>query len=199
MLTKTFSSRVTLRYSLNNFARQLHTKQNVTKPVSIENIHANDKHNKFIQQNDIEFSDPNLIHQVCTHKSLKLHHAPTNERLEFLGEKVIQLYIVEYFVNKVPPDHLKIKIKYYTKDYNKLGRIGMNLGLNNFLHWTPVNEAKMIKAKEEGQEIPPSGEESVTGKALIALVGALYHDKGAYAAKNFIHKYILSAEDTLFK
>ncbi|CAG8652900.1 2495_t:CDS:2, partial [Funneliformis caledonium] len=179
--------------------RQLNTKQNVTKPLTIEKAHANDKHNRFCKQNDIEFSDSNLIHQVCTHKSIKLHHAPTNERLGFLGENVIQLYIVEHFINKVPPEHLRNKIKLYTKDLNKLGRIGINLGLNNLLHWTPANEARMIKAKEEGQEIPPSGEESVTGKALIALVGALYHDKGAYAAKDFIHKHILSAENTLFK
>jgi dsRNA-specific ribonuclease len=54
---------------------------------------------------------------------------------------------------------------------------------------------KMIKAKEEGQKIPPpSGEESVSGKVLRALVGAIYHDKGAYAAKNFIYKYILPTE-----
>jgi hypothetical protein len=35
----------------------------------------------------------------------------------------------------------------------------------------------VIKAKEEGREISPSGEVSVTGKALRALVGAIYHDK----------------------
>lgn len=79
----------------------------------------------------------------------------------------------------------------------------------------------MIKAKDEGQEIRPSGEVSVAGKALRALVGAIYHDKvrinlcycshyntkmflilytlylkGAFAAKNFIYKYILPAEKT---
>ncbi|GBC04494.1 hypothetical protein RclHR1_00570050 [Rhizophagus clarus] len=197
MLLKTFYSRIILNHSLTNFARQLHVKQterNVTRPVTTKTIHVKDKHHNFCQKFDLIFSDSNLIHQVCTHKSFKLVNSPTNERLDFLGEKVIQLYAAEHFIDKVPPEKLKDQLKLYTIDLDKLGKIGINLGLNELLHWTPINEAEVIKAKEEGREIQPSGEVSVSGKALRALVGAIYHDKGAFAAKNFIYKYILPAE-----
>ncbi|RIA93008.1 ribonuclease-III-like-domain-containing protein [Glomus cerebriforme] len=178
MLSKALYSRITLKYSLTNFARQLHIKQtqNVTKPITTEATRVKDKHDEFCQKIDLKFSDSNLIHQVCTHKSVRLV-ASTNERLDFLGKKVIQLYAAEYFIDKIPPENLNDQIKLYTYDLNKLGKIGINLGLNELLYWTPINEAKIFKAKEEGREIPPSGEESVTGKALRALVGAIYHDK----------------------
>ncbi|CAB4391826.1 ribonuclease III [Rhizophagus irregularis] len=199
MLSRTFYSRIILKHSLTDFARQLHAKQtvrNITKPATIKTTHVKDKHDDFCQKYDLIFSDSNLIHQVCTHKSFKLNNASTNERLDFLGQKVIQLYAAEHFIDKVPPEKLKYQLKLYTIDLDKLGNIGINLGLNELLYWTPINEAEVIKAKDEGQEIRPSGEVSVAGKALRALVGAIYHDKGAFAAKNFIYKYILPAEKT---
>ncbi|CAG8508105.1 21092_t:CDS:2, partial [Dentiscutata erythropus] len=56
-----------------------------------------------------------------------------------------------------------------------------------------INESRIIEAEKNGQNLQGSGEESVTGRALQALVGAIYHDQGAYAAKQFVHKHILSA------
>ncbi|CAG8779743.1 25939_t:CDS:2, partial [Gigaspora margarita] len=152
-----------------------------------------DKHVEFCEKLGITFSDKNLIHQVCTHKSVRSNTAPTNERLDFLGQKVISLYAAEYLFNQVKPSELHDRVYLYTKRSENIGKIGVKMGLNKLLHWTPINESQVIEAERNGQSLQSLGEESVTGRALQALVGAIYHDQGAFAAKQFVHKHILSA------
>lgn len=52
----------------------------------LNSVNEKDSHNEFCRNFGIKFSDENLMHQVCTHKSFKLVDQPTNERLHFLGE-----------------------------------------------------------------------------------------------------------------
>ncbi|CAG8681479.1 14271_t:CDS:2, partial [Dentiscutata heterogama] len=148
--------------------------QTITIKLKIKKQNSVDKHVEFCEKLGITFSDKNLIHQVCTHKSVRSNTAPTNERLDFLGQKVISLYATEYLFNQVKPSELHDHVYLYTKRSLNIGKI-------------------VIEAEKNGQNLQSSGEESVTGRALQALVGAIYHDQGAYAAKQFVHKHILSA------
>ncbi|CAG8539380.1 3067_t:CDS:2 [Cetraspora pellucida] len=109
------------------------------------------------------------------------------------GQKVLSLYAAEYLFNQVKPSELYDRVYLYTKRSTNIGKIGIKMGLNKLLHWTPNNESQIIEAEKDGHSLQGLGEENVTGRALQALVGAIYHDQGAYAAKQFVHKYILSA------
>ncbi|CAG8554495.1 8950_t:CDS:2 [Scutellospora calospora] len=197
----------------------LHNKSRLGTQTTVIKLNFNeqnnvDKYTEFCEKFGIKFSDKNLIHQVCTHKSVRSKTAPTNERLDFLGQKVISLYAAEYLFNQVKPSELHERVYLYTKRSVNIGRIGVKMGLNKLLNWTPSNESKIIEAEKNGQSLQGLGEESVTGRVLQALVGAIYHDqvilfsfklfspksknyistfKGAYAAKQFVHKHILSA------
>ncbi|CAG8550975.1 11052_t:CDS:2, partial [Paraglomus occultum] len=77
------------------------------------------------------------------------------------------------------------------KDDDALGSIGTELGLNKLIRFLPINHIQLQEAKKNGQLIMRSGETSVTGGVLLALIGAIYHEKGALTAKNFIHTFIL--------
>lgn len=46
-----------------------------------------DKHQEFCNKYGIKFSSDDIIHQVCTHKSVISNTAPTNERIDYLGIK----------------------------------------------------------------------------------------------------------------
>ncbi|CAJ0868070.1 9736_t:CDS:2 [Entrophospora sp. SA101] len=146
----------------------------------------------------IKFSNKELMHQVCTHKSFNSADSPTNERLCFL---VIELYSTDYFIKEyedLSADKLNDIVDGYVdvnKDNNKIGIIGMKMGLNKLMYWTPINYKALEESKLQETYLAPSGELKVVGKTLLALVGAIYHDKGALAAKNFIYKNILSVNE----
>nr|CAG8518329.1 14133_t:CDS:2 [Entrophospora candida] len=169
----------------------------------LNNINEKDSHNEFCRNFGIKFSDKKLMHQVCIHKSFKLVDQPTSERLNFLGKKVIELYSTDYFLKKYEDEDLsaaKLKgmVREYTdKSYIKLGTIGMKLGLNKLMYWTPQINHKKSKKSEEITNLTssPPGELKVVGKVLLAFVGAIYHDKGALAARKFINKNILAVKE----
>ncbi|CAJ0826180.1 16659_t:CDS:2 [Entrophospora sp. SA101] len=140
----------------------------------------------FLKKFGIKFSNKELMHQVCTHKSFNSADSPTNERLCFL----------EY--EDLSADKLNDIVDGYVdvnKDNNKIGIIGMKMGLNKLMYWTPINYKALEESKLQETYLAPSGELKVVGKTLLALVGAIYHDKGALAAKNFIYKNILSVNE----
>ncbi|RHZ77652.1 hypothetical protein Glove_174g173 [Diversispora epigaea] len=168
-------------------------KGNEGNDVKNKFLSKKDKHQEFCIKYGIKFSKDEIIHQVCTHKSVISNTAPTNERIDYLGQKAIQLYATEFLIDRVPPDELHDRVELYTKNSDNLGKIGMRMGLHELLYWTPINAKQVEAANQEGYKLKPSGIESVTGRALQAIVGAIYHDQGDYAAREFVDKHILTA------
>ncbi|CAG8439614.1 7902_t:CDS:10 [Acaulospora colombiana] len=100
------------------------------------------------------------------------------ERLEQARcQKAIQLFAAEFFIDRVPPEELHEKVELYTKHSTNLGMIGQKMGLDELLYWTPINAKEVEMANQEGHKLKPKGIEFVTGRALQALVGAIYHDQ----------------------
>ncbi|CAG8607313.1 3057_t:CDS:10, partial [Acaulospora morrowiae] len=172
---------------------RFHSKTNLRRAVPVSAIKKEDKHLEFCKKYGIKFSNEDLIHQVCTHKSVISNTAPTNERLDYLGQKAIQLFAAEFFLGRVPPEELHEKVDLYTKHSDNLGIIGRKMGLDELLYWTPTNAKEVEMANQEGHKLKPKGIETVTGRALQALVGAIYHDQGDFAAREFVDKHILTA------
>ncbi|KAJ9057995.1 54S ribosomal protein L3 mitochondrial, variant 2 [Entomophthora muscae] len=135
---------------------------------------------------NIKFSDPSIMRQVLTHKSYLAARAATNERLRYLGKKVIALYVVEYYHIKyphLPTTTIENVLRTHYDSYS-LAHIGKAFGMGPLIKFK-INQDEEDKTK---------GISKILGKSVQALVGAVYHDKGAKEAKEFIHKYLTSRD-----
>jgi len=121
---------------------------------------------------DYKFKDEQLIIEALTHKSFKKPY--NNERLEFLGDAVLDLIVGEYLFKKFPK-----------KDEGTLSKIRASL----------VNEggfAKLANAIKLGQYLYLSAAEennngrtkpSLLSNAFEALIGAIYLEAGLEKAR----------------
>lgn len=124
---------------------------------------------------------PESFLMACTHKSHLHGKVPHNEKLQFLGQKVLDLFTVEWIHSKypnIPPDSLHDLVFVYTNP-NSLTELGRNLGVQDVCIWTPKDDKK-------------SGFAKILSKTMVSLLGAYYNDAGLLAARKFTHA-------TLFK
>jgi ribonuclease-3 len=113
-----------------------------------------------------EFEHPELLRQALTHRS---HSAPHNERLEFLGDGVLNCVIAallyERFPN-LPEGHLS-RLRANLVNQECLGRIALSLDLGGELR---LGEGEL---KSGGFRRP-----SILADALEAVTGAIFLDGG---------------------
>lgn len=135
----------------------------------------------------VVFRDKNLLIEALTHRSFfnefkKNGSRAHNERLEFLGDAVLQLVITEFlfttYSDKSEGD-LSIYRSTLVNRHSNAKR-GKAMGLNDFL----------FLSKGELQNIG-RGRETILGDAFEAVIGAIFVDQGYFAAKSFITKLIL--------
>jgi len=113
------------------------------------------------------FKDQNILVEALTHKSCKKPY--NNERLEFLGDAVLDLVIGEYLYKKFP--------KFHEGDLSKLRASIVNeKGFQKFAQALNLGEYLFISAAEENN----NGREksSICSNAFEAIMGALYLDGG---------------------
>lgn len=129
----------------------------------------------------IEFEDIKLLHIALTHSSYanEKKKIKYNERLEFLGDSVLQLVITEYlfmnYKNKSEGELSKKRALIVCE--NSLFSIAKKLDLGECI--------KMSK----GEEITGGRERiSILADAVEALIASIYLDKGIDVAQNFILK-----------
>jgi len=120
--------------------------------------------------------DISVYKMAFQHKSITLDKS--YERLEFLGDAVLDLIIAEYLYNFFPTKNEGYLTLMRTKIVNKdqLNEIAVLLGLDDY-----------IKSNIRKQSLY----HSVTGKVLEALIGAVYIDKGYEKTQKFIIKKII--------
>jgi ribonuclease-3 len=127
------------------------------------------------------FRKPELLREAVTHKSF-LNEArdadeKDNERLEFLGDSVLDLAVSERLCTIYPasPEGELSKMKSRIVSERALARVGSKLELGRYL---------VLGKGEEmtgGREKP-----SLLADALEAVIAAVYRDGGFEAARNFI-------------
>ena len=121
-----------------------------------------------------------IYKQAFLHKSLKqnnkLEPYETNERLEFLGDSVLDSVISHYLYNKFPmqDEGYLTKLRSRLVSRHNLNGLGVKIGLQEIMQ---LNVARVSK--------------SVSGDALEALIGAIYLDKGYAFAQKFIEEKLL--------
>jgi ribonuclease-3 len=134
----------------------------------------------------LEFKNRDLLIEAFCHRSYLNEHPdfylPHNERLEFLGDAVLELIVTEYLYKKYPEKNEGELTNWRAALVNAkiLGELAKELGFNDFL-------------------LLSKGEEKETGKARLyilantfeALIGAIYLDQGYEVAKNFVEKNLI--------
>ncbi len=134
----------------------------------------------------VTFGSDKLLEQVFIHRSYinevndkSLEH---NERLEFLGDAVLELVVTEYLYNSFPnPEGELTNWRSAIVKGEVLAQVSQKLKLGELL--------KLSKGEEK------SGGRTRTlilANTFEALIGGIYLDKGYDAAKEFITKYIIS-------
>lgn len=121
-----------------------------------------------------KFQDVSLLEKALTHKSLSSQH---NERLEFLGDALLNLYVTEYLYNRFDAlDEGKLtQFKAALVSRENLAKIAQDIGLSHFIR-TGKGE------KLEGNSIP--------GNTVEALIGAVFLDSN-YSQTNKVLKRLL--------
>lgn len=145
------------------------------------------------QRLDYQFSNKNLIIEALTHKSFKKPYS--NERLEFLGDAVLDLIVGEYLYfhfPKVPEGDLsKLRASLVNeKGFEKLARL---LKLGECIYVSPAEE------HNEGRN-----KASLLSDAFEAVMGAIYLEAGLEKAKEITTTLLERAYpkidlDTIFK
>ncbi len=138
------------------------------------------------------FADPNLLVQALKHRSyvyaIEEGSIASNERLEFLGDAVLDLIVTEHlyhmFQNKREGELTQIKSLLVSKVV--LAEKGRDIGLGDYL----------LLSKEEMQS-GGRNRTSIIGDAIEALLGAIYLDGGLDAARSFIKRVLLSGADDI--
>lgn len=149
---------------------------------------------EFEEQIKIKFKNPNLLKNVFVHRSYLNEHPsfelPSNERLEYLGDAVLELLVSHYLF----------------ENYPKLSE-GELTALRSALVKTEslASEAKRLKLGE--RLLLSKGEEAGGGRknpyllanTFEALAGAIFLDQGIETAENFVKKELLYKVQKILK
>ena len=126
------------------------------------------------------FKNRSLLDEALTHRSFG---TPNNERLEFLGDAVLNLVIGRYLFerhNDLPEGELT-RVRSVLVDQDGLTRISMDLDLGNYLKLGAGEQ------KTGGSERP-----SILSDAVEAIFGAVYIDSGFESVERVI-QYLYSS------
>ena len=126
----------------------------------------------------IKFSNKFLIEQAFTHKSISKLSGLNNERLEFLGDRVLGLVVASYLSENYPEDTEGMLDKKLASLVNKdtCSDIIVNLKIDKFINLS------------KSQRLNKAGNKKIFGDCCESIIGAVFLDKGFDQTKKFILK-----------
>jgi ribonuclease-3 len=138
------------------------------------------------QKIGFEFKNGDLLNEALTHRSYinenpEWRH-PHNERLEFLGDAVLELAITEELFQNFPdfPEGQLTVLRASLVNYQYLSKIASVIDLDRFMYMSKGERGDTSKAREV-----------ILANAIEAVIGAMYLDQGFAPIKEFAKKYIL--------
>lgn len=129
------------------------------------------------------FRDKDLLVQALTHRSAVRESKRTghNERLEFLGDAVLELAATEYLYHlSEKPEGELTNWRSALVQRDHLATVGRDIQLGHYLLLSRGEEASGGRDRS-----------STLANAIEALIGAIYLDKGFEDAKHFCYQFIL--------
>ncbi|MEK7565304.1 MAG: ribonuclease III [Patescibacteria group bacterium] len=141
----------------------------------------------------VVFKDKNLLKQALIHRSW-LNENPengleNNERLEFLGDAVLELVVTEYLYKKYKnPEGELTNWRAALVNYINLSEVAGVLEFNDFLLLSKGEAKDMGRARQV-----------ILANTMEAIIGAIYLDHGYETVAKFINKNILCDLEKIIK
>ncbi len=149
---------------------------------------------EFEEKTGIVFANKDLLMQAFLHRSYLNEHREVrmdhNERLEFLGDAVLELVTTAYLFEKYPDKPEGELTSYRAALVNTVSISGVagELGMNDFLLLSKGEEKDTGRARSY-----------ILANTFEAFIGALYLDQGYEAARKFIARTLLVKTDDVVR
>lgn len=145
------------------------------------------------KQLNLKFNDINLLKQALVHRSYLNEHRDFpldhNERLEFLGDAVLELVVTEYlYLNYPNPEGELTNWRASLVNSKMLSTLAQESGLEHYLFLSKGESKDTGKARQ-----------FILANAYEALIGSIYLDQGWEASKVFITDNLLSRLDHILE
>jgi ribonuclease-3 len=147
---------------------------------------------KFEESSGIAFKDKALLKQAFTHRSFINENRQSglehNERLEFLGDAVLELVITDFLFKKLKDssEGELTSLRSALVNADTCSKVAQKLGANDFLLLSKG------ESKDNGR-----ARQYILANTLEALIGAIYLDQGYEVAKDFIMENIAPLTDEI--
>ncbi len=142
----------------------------------------------------IRFHDQTLLRQALTHRSYlgSNGHDPrlSNERIEFLGDAVLELAVIEYLFQRYPEDREGSLTK-------KKGLLVSREVLAHCAEWMELGDFVLLSEAE--RESGGGGRASILADTFEAVIGAIHLDLGLDEARRFVHERLLAHAESLLE
>lgn len=134
----------------------------------------------------VKFNNLDLLIQALTHRSYLNEHPDFrlghNERLEFLGDAVLELIVTEHLHNNYPnPEGDLTNWRAALVNANILSGICRDIGTEEYL----------LLSRGEGKDSGSKARQYILANAFEAIIGAIYLDQGYEPSKKFITERVL--------
>ena len=144
----------------------------------------------FAQKNNLSFNNLAVLEQAFVHRSYLNEHKEIgighNERLEFLGDAVLELIITDYLYKTFPDKHEGDLTSYRAAlvNANTLAIVAETVGVNNALLLSKGEARDMGRARNY-----------ILADTMEAVIGAIYVDRGYDTAHDFILAHVVPLLD----
>lgn len=153
-----------------------------------------EKFSSFEQKIQINFKNKKLLKEAFTHRSYlnenRTCNWPHNERLEFLGDAVLELIVTDYLFNKYPKKTEGELTSYRAALVNtqSISEGATQWDMNDYLLLSKG------EAKDTGK-----ARHYILANTFEAVIGAIYLDQGYEVAQNFIAKSLFHKTERMVK
>jgi len=142
---------------------------------------------KLEEKIDIKFKNQDILIQSVVHRSYLNENPgfklPHNERLEFLGDAVLELIVTEYLYQNYPnPEGELTNWRASLVNAKMLSETAGELDLDKYLY---------LSKGEAKEPADSKARQYILANACEALVGAVYLDQGYVVVRDFIKNYLI--------
>ncbi len=132
----------------------------------------------------VHFNSPEYLETALTHRSYLNEHKDVkehNERLEFLGDAVLELVTTEYLYRNYPnPEGEMTNWRSALVKTETISDVCLGLGVENYIRMSRGEKKSLGRSRQ-----------LILANTFEAMIGAMYLDQGLEAAREFITRNVL--------
>jgi ribonuclease III len=146
------------------------------------------------QKIGVTFKDQDLLTESLTHRSYLNEYPkwalPHNERLEYLGDAVLELLVSEELFSRFPnyPEGKLTVLRAALVNYQILAKVAEDIKLQDFILMSRGEKKDTGRAREV-----------ILANAIESLIGAIYLDQGFEKIRGFVKKFVMKNLDGVLK